>query len=624
MKTLIEAEIRRMTKELIRKQNEEGKWGFCFENSLSTDANMIILLKSLKIKEDKLINQIAKRILSKQEKSGAWKLFYDEDRGNVSLTVECYFALLYSGVVNASDANIKKAQQFIFNSGGLLQTHSLTKFMLAINGQYQWDDFFPMPIELLLIPRQFPISFWDFSSYARVHLVSMFILKNTKFVITRNSTPDLKKLLMESSKNERTVESRETRIFLELLEKGITLIHEYPQYIQQKATVKAEQYILQRIEGDGTLYSYVTSTFFMIYSLLALGYAKNHPIIIKAIQGLKSHQYKLKIGVHIQNSPSDIWDTALISYALQVAGIETQSSTIVRSSSYLLKQQHSKIGDWALTSKETLPGGWGFSESNTIHPDVDDTTASLRAISRMVDHSSSFRQAWDRGVNWTISLQNSDGGWPAFERGKSNTLLTLVPMDGAEDSAIDPSTADLTGRTLEFLGSYTQLSNENKILKKGIQWILNNQERNGSWYGRWGISYIYGTWAALTGLKAVGVKSSHDSLIKAENWLISIQNRDGGWGESCKSDTLKRYTDLGSSTPSQTAWAVDALIALNDEPTEPINKGILNLINSLHKSDWTTVYPTGAGLPNNFYIHYHSYNWIWPLLTLCHYKNKFL
>ncbi|WP_239587447.1 squalene--hopene cyclase [Bacillus pakistanensis] len=621
---LVEAEINRMTDKLIRIQKKEGTWGFCFENSPSTDAYMIILLKSLKMKEDYLINQLAKRILSKQEVNGAWKLYYDEEPGNVSLTVECYFALLYSGLVTESDANIIKAQKFIIDNGGINQTHSLTKIMLAINGQYHWDDFFPMPIELLLIPRQFPISFWDFSSYARVHLAPLLILKKYKFVMTRNSTPDLKRLLVKPTNNMRPVESSETRFFLELLDKGISLIQEYPQYIQQKAIRKAEQYIRQRIEGDGTLYSYVTSTFFMIYSLLALGYSKKHPIIIKAIQGLKNHRYNLKIGVHIQNSPSDIWDTALISHALQNAGIEAHSKTIIRTSNYLLNHQHTKLGDWSLTSKETLPGGWGFSESNTIHPDVDDTTASLRAISRMIDHSPFVRQAWDRGINWTKALQNSDGGWPAFERGKGNTLLTLVPMDGAEDAAIDPSTADLTGRTLEFLGSHTQISKENKIIKKGVQWLFNNQENNGSWYGRWGISYIYGTWAALTGLKAVGVKSSHDSLIKAENWLISIQNRDGGWGESCKSDSLKQYTALGSSTPSQTAWAVDALIAVNDTPIEPINKGIVNLIDSLHKNDWTTVYPTGAGLPNNFYIHYHSYIWIWPLLTLCHYKNKYL
>jgi sporulenol synthase len=253
-----------------------------------------------------------------------------------------------------------------------------------------------------------------------------------------------------------------------------------------------------------------------------------------------------------------------------------------------------------------------------MNPDVDDTTASLRAISYLATKDSTVLDAWNRGLQWVISMQNDDGGWAAFEKNTDKAFLAMLPYAGS-DRVIDPSSADLTGRTLEFLGNYTNLNHLDSRIQKGIQWLLEHQETDGSWYGRWGISYIYGTWAAITGMKATGVASNHPSIQKVVQWLERIQNVDGGWGESCKSDILKQYVPLGSSTPSQTAWAVDTLVSVFKEPTPSIKRGVQFLIEAGQKQDWTTTYPTGAGLPGGFYIQYHSYKYIWPLLALAHY-----
>jgi len=226
-------------------------------------------------------------------------------------------------------------------------------------------------------------------------------------------------------------------------------------------------------------------------------------------------------------------------------------------------------------------------------------------------------------LNWVLSMQNNDGGWPAFEKNSNKEMLTWLAIDGAKSAAIDPSEADLTGRALEYLGNFAGLDSRYEIIKRGSNWLISRQKKDGSWYGRWGICYIYGTWAALTGLKAAGLSSNHDAIQRGANWLQSIQNFDGGWGESCKSDQLLHYEPLGESTPSQTAWALDALIAIHPQPTAAINKGIYRLTASLQENKWTTLYPTGAGLPGSIYIHYHSYRYIWPLLTLSHYRKKY-
>lgn len=621
MKKKIESTIRNMISDLQKMQRGNGRWSFCFENGVMTDAYMIILLRTLAEDENELIGQLVDRLWKCQSREGTWKLFEDEREGNLSSTIEAYFALRFSGMVGEEDKRLLKIKRFIEKNGGFHKAHSMTKFMLAVHGQYDWKHLLPVPIEFLLLPKTFPLNFWNVSSYARGHLAPMMLLKDSRFTIKSNSIPQIQDLSL--AVNEESYSEREWRLFSKISE-GIQALAGLPSQLHQQARQFALEYMLQRVERDGTYLSYFSTTFYMIYAMLALGYKKNDPIIVKALQGLKEMACETKKGIHIQNSPSTVWDTALISHALQEAGLDANEDVIQKSVDYLLKKQHFKYGDWAIETG-VKPGGWGFSESNSIHPDVDDTTAALRAITYSAAGKPPIRQSWDRGIEWVLGMQNRDGGWPAFEKNKTKPILTSIPIDGSEAAAIDPSTPDLSGRALELLGSRAGLTTEHPQVKKGVEWLKLMQQDDGSWYGRWGVCYIYGTWAAITGMKAVGVSSSDKHIQKAKTWLESIQKKDGGWGESCYSDQEKTFVPLPFSTSSQTAWALEALICIEDKPTPSIDLGITALLELKNgaEDEASKTYPTGVGLPGNFYIHYHSYQWIWPLITLSRYKEKF-
>ncbi|MEH7223434.1 squalene--hopene cyclase [Bacillus sp. JJ1566] len=609
----------------IRKdQSSNGAWKYPFETGISTDCYMIILLRSLEINDEKLIQQLTQRILTRQEENGAWKLFYDEGDGNVSTTVEAYYALLYSGYIEKTDPKMKRAKSFIVKNGGLKNIHMFTKFMLSLTGQQKWPTSFPLPLELILLPHSFPIHFYSFSEFGRANLTPIMILSDKKYRLITKKSPNLSDL--ESKRNEDGFDfrdSQEWRSFYSTIKQAINHLIGLPTHLHQLATEQAKQYMLRRIEPDGTFLGYFSSTFLMIFALLSLAYPKNHPIIINAINGLKGMKTEIEGHTHMQYTTADVWNTSLLGYALQEAGVPSTHSMIKKANKYLLERQQFKYGDWAVQNPSGLPGGWGFADMNTIHPDVDDTTASLRSIARMVKKEPIFRQSWDRGLHWLLTMQNEDGGWPAFEKNTDSKLLSFLPIEKADYILTDPSSADVTGRALEYLGKYTNLPKDHPSVKSAIRWLYKNQENNGSWYGRWGICFIYGTWGALTGLRAVGVMPRHSSIKKAVTWLESIQNQDGGWGESCKSDSKSKYISLKTSTLTHTAWAVDALISASDYPTQAINKGIQFLISNLNRDDWTTKYPKGQGMAGDFYIHYHSYRYIFPLLALAHFKKKY-
>ncbi|OCA91861.1 squalene--hopene cyclase [Pseudobacillus wudalianchiensis] len=624
MKPKVKELTRQIVNQLKQTQTANGSWDYPFETGISSDAYMIILLRTLEINDEDLIRGLAKRIMSRQEKNGAWKLFHDEDEGNVTATVEAYYSLLYSGYYTKGDPRLQAAKKFILAKGGIEQSHLLTKIILALTGQYRWPPFFPIPIEVILLPLSFPINFYDISVFGRANIIPIMILSNKKYSKKTKRSPNLSDLFtFRSDDYFRWPENRETQKLCSMIKEEITRLIGLPHAIHSLAVQRAKRYMLDHIEPDGTLYSYFSSTFFMIFALLSLGYSKSDPVILEAINGLKGMKCLIKGHPHMQFTTATVWNTALISYALQEAGVSSSDSSIKKAGHYLAKRQQYKYGDWVFHNPQALPGGWGFSDINTMNPDVDDTTASLRALSHLVTLDPAIYQTWKKGVQWTTSMQNQDGGWPAFEKNVDKKLLNLLPIEGGRFLLTDPSSADLTGRTLEFLGNYTNLRKNHRMIERGIDWLLHHQEKDGSWYGRWGICYIYGTWAAVTGMMAAGMKPQNPAIQKSVKWLYRIQNPDGGWGESCKSDTKNTYIPLGASTLTHTAWALDALISATEKPTKEIQAGIAYLLASYTKKDWTIEYPAGQAMGGRFYIHYHSYQYIFPLLALAHYRKKF-
>ncbi|MFM1652317.1 squalene--hopene cyclase [Brevibacillus sp. B_LB10_24] len=620
MASHVDAAIDRLVSRLQKEQESDGSWRFCFETGTMTDAYAIILLRSLGLAENELISRLAERIARRQGDNGAWRLFPDEKPGNLTATVEAYFALLYAGYRRKTDGNLLAAKRFILSRGGLSNVSFMTRIMLSLTGQLPWMKHF-LPLEIMLLPPFSPVHFFDFSSYARVHIAPIMASYQQKFAVKPTNAPDLADLVTERSIAEKHVPA--WQILYDLIRRGARHVPLLPEALNTLGLQAAERFMLERVEPDGTLYSYFSTTFFMIFALLALGYPLHHPVISQAIGGIKGLACQADGFPHIQEATSTVWDTALLSYALQTAGVPASAPMIAKANAYLLSRQQRRYGDWAVRNPGVEPGGWGFSDVNTLHPDIDDTTAALRSIRRSAGSDPTYAASWKKGLDWLLSMQNRDGGWAAFAKNTDLEILRHLPIEGADAAATDPSTADLTGRTLEFLGNYAGMKAENRHIQRAVDWLLRHQQADGSWYGRWGISYIYGTWAAVTGLAAAGLPGDHPAIRKAVAWLLRIQNPDGGWGESCRSDISKKYTPLGASTPSQTAWAVDALIAGGAEPTAELERGIQYLLISLDKRDWTASYPTGAGLPGGLYIHYHSYRYIWPLLALSHYREKY-
>ncbi|MFA9556405.1 prenyltransferase/squalene oxidase repeat-containing protein [Evansella sp. AB-rgal1] len=601
----LESKLKKYQQKLISclrdEQFDDGSWNYPCENGPITDAYMIIVLTALNYQEEPFITMLANRILSTQLPNGAWKLYEDEEEGNLSATIEAYTALLFSEKRTKNHKEMKLAENFILKQGGVKAAHVSTKFMLALNGLYPWPTFFPIPLTTILLPKIFPSSFENMTSYVKVHFASVLVAAKKRFAIKNSGLPSITHLILEDKVKRRLSKQLEGSPYHKT------------NFLQRKALQRAENYILDRIEGDGTLGSYVTATVYMIYSLLAFGYDATSPLIKHAINGIKKSATEIDKEMHIQNASSTIWDTALITYALQEAGVPASDSIIRNAAEFLLKQQQQN------NESNTAKGAWSFSHNNSSHPDIDDTQVALRAIQPFTFYSKDHLQAWNKGLTWLLSMQNKDGGWSSFDKNKGKHLIANLPIPNIKDTAIDPSTADLTGRTLQFLGKYVKMNDEHPRVSNAVKWLLKNQEESGAWYGRWGVCYIYGTWAAVTGLRSVGVLNTHVAIKRAEEWLISVQNTDGGWGESCKSDVERTFVGLPISTLPQTAWALDALISINDEPSVEINRGITFLLDHVDEVS----YPTGGGLPGTFYINYHSYNTIWPLLAVSHYLDKY-
>ncbi|MED4715826.1 squalene--hopene cyclase [Bacillus badius] len=618
MKHQVYKEINSIANQFVQDQAEDGAWHYPFETGIASDCSMIILLRTLEMNdEEELIKELVERIVGKQQEDGSWKLFHDQDKGNLTSTVEAYYALLYSGYRNPKDPEIQAARRFIMVNGGATEVHMFLKILLALTGQCAWPHF-PVNIEVLLLPDSFPINLFDLSVYGRANLIPFLILANTNFRRRTPKSPDLSDLFLKRKVHFFTEEQEEdARSVIKLIKQGIKAL-KYHGNLRELTLYRAEKYMLNRIEPDGTFLNYFSSTTLMIYALLARGYSNTHPVITRAVQGLKAMTCRINGELHCQYTTASIWNTTLINYALQEAGIPYSSNMIQKANHYILSRQHLKYGDWVIHEPNLLPGGWGFADMNTIHPDIDDTTTALRAIRSLAIEQVDCRQAWDRGVNWLISMQNNDGGWAAFEKNVDKKVLNLLPLEGGKDLLIDPSTVDLTGRTLEFFGNYTHLDDHHPMVKRGIRWLLRHQNADGSWVGRWGV-YIYGTWAAVTGMIAVGVSRNHPAIQKALAWLRKIQNPDGGWGESCKSDIKNCYVPLGESTRTHTAWALDTLISAATGVTPEIENGAAFLTDKKEKK-WTAAYPKGRGMAGSFYINYHCYEYVFPLLSLAHFQ----
>jgi squalene-hopene/tetraprenyl-beta-curcumene cyclase len=517
--------------------------------------------------------------------------------------------------MESDDPQMRQAATLIRNFGGIEKARYYTRFYLALLGQISWEDISTIPVELVLVPRWSPINLYSMSAWTRAMLVPLAIVHH--FEPTRNIPLECGISELFITPDRKTVSSKD-----EWFSRGITLL----KWLQrcgilpsrEAALIAAEQWILDRTgEGCSGLGSIFPSMLQTLIALRCLGYDTRGPIYRKAEAALRNLFLDDLSGFRIQPCLSPVWDTALSIIALTESGIESRDSRLQKAVKWLAARRVKIKGDWAVHIPDVEPSGWSFEFKNPFYPDVDDTAMVMLALNAAnLSHGAIM---W-RNLEWLMDFQCRDGGWAAFDKNVQNPLLRYLPF--ADHKAIlDPSCPDITGRVLEVFGKF-RIGVGHPSVRRAIHFLRANQEKDGSWYGRWGVNYIYGTTHVLRGLRAIGIDMRKDWIQQARQWLEAHQNDDGGWGESCASYIDPAEKGRGESTASQTAWALMGLCAFPELRRASIDRGVAYLLNRQKSAgSWGENLPTGTGFPGVLYLRYDFYRKYWPLRALAIYAS---
>jgi len=600
--------LARAREALVRQQDPAGWWRGELETNVTMDAEDLLLRQFLGIRTDSQTQASARWIRSNQRDDGTWATFYGGP-GDLSTTVEAYLALRLAG--DPVDApHMRAAAAFVRHNGGLERSRVFTRIWLALFGLWRWEDLPVMPPEIMLLPPWFPLNIYDFGSWARATVVALTIVSHHRPV--RPIEVRLDELRTgRTQPARRDVTSWAGRF--QLLDDVLHRYHRRPvRSLRQLALDRAEQWIVARQEADGGWGGIQPP---WVYSMMALhlqGYPLTHPVMVAGLAGLDSFTIEDERGRRLEACQSPIWDTCLAVQALADAGVEADDPVLLRAGAWLVDQEVQVPGDWSVRRPKLAPGGWAFEFANVNYPDVDDTAEVVLALRRVaVDDGGSI----ERGLRWLDGMQCADGGWGAFDADNTRALCRELPFcDFGE--LIDPPSADVTAHAVEVLATCGRRGPE---VDRGVAWLLSAQEDDGSWFGRWGVNHVYGTGAVVPALVAAGLPPTHRALTRAVAWLEAHQNDDGGWGEDLRSYWDPSWRGRGTSTASQTAWALLALLACGRRD-EPVERAVAWLAATQQPDGtWDEPWFTGTGFPGDFSINYHLYRQIFPVMALGRY-----
>lgn len=551
---------------------------------------------------------------------GSWNIHY-EGPGDLSTTLEAYCAMRLAGE-DPNARHMARARDFILAHGGIEKARVFTKIFFALVGVYPWERCPALPPELMLLPNGFPLNIYEMSSWSRSTVVPLLILWHHKPTIEASEAFNLKDLESMGSpagngkEKTRNGQGWESVFFtadrvLKLYEKN-----RLP-WSRKKALKLAEEWILDRQDPTGEWGGIMPAMMNSVMALKCLGYPLDHPAVRKGMEAIHRFAIEDSKSLRLQSSVSPVWDTANSSLALLESGLSPEHPAIKQAADWLWSKQTRKKGDWAIKNPDAAPGGWSFEFANEFYPDTDDTLAVLTAL-KLGGSDAERPQDWYRGLQWLLSMQSTNGGWAAFDVDNDQEIWNRIPF-ADHKAMLDPPTSDLTGRVLEFLGGL-DYGTDFEPIRKAIAFLESEQEADGSWYGRWGINYLYGTWCALCGLGSVGYDMDSPRIRRAVAWLKAGQNEDGGWGEPCSSYDNPVNKDKGRSTASQTSWALMGLIGAGEVESEAVRRGVGYLLRTQNrKGSWDEKEFTGTGFPSFFYIRYHMYRDYFPLMALARY-----
>ena len=597
---------------LAKRQKPEGYWVGRLESNACMEAQWILALWFMGLEDHHLRPRLAQSLRETQRDDGSWEIYHDAPAGDINTTVEAYAALRSCGAPK-DDPALKKAHEWIMSKGGLKNIRVFTRYWLALIGEYPWKATPNLPPEVVFFPNWFPFSIYNFAQWARATLMPIAVLSARRPSRPLPANSRLDELFPEGrDKFDYSYPEKPGADFwdgfFKVTDKILHALQTYGQWtgfsLARKTAVKTSlEWIIKHQDNDG-VWGGIQPPW--IYSLMALyneGYAMDHAVLEKGVGALDDPRWRVDAGeaTWIQASTSPVWDTVLTLLAFQDAHVdERYEAEIEKAVQWVLDQQVLRKGDWSEKLPDLEPGGWAFEYKNGYYPDTDDTAVALIVLSQYKNdpkwRERGVEQAIDRGVNWLFGMQCKNGGWGAFDKDNDKNYLTKIPFcDFGE--ALDPPSVDVTAHIVEAFGKLGYRK-DNPSVARAIDYLKEEQEADGAWFGRWGVNYVYGTGAVLPALEAIGEDMSQPYIRKASDWLILHQNDDGGWGESCASYMDPEQMGRGKSTASQTAWALMALAAVGRKEDErAIADGVQFLLDGQRQGTWDEPEYTGTGFP---------------------------
>jgi squalene-hopene/tetraprenyl-beta-curcumene cyclase len=621
----IEHSIAAARSRLLSIQREDGHWCGELEGDTILESEYALVHFFLgRPLGDPRLAKVAEHLRRRQVPEGGWAI-YPGGPAEVSASVKAYFVLKLAG--DSPDApHMTRARQVIRGLGGVEACNSFTRIYLSIFGQYEWSGCPAVPPELVLLPEGFVFNIYRMSSWSRNIVVPLSIIWARKPScdvpegrgIAELRTGEERRLPRRAAANERLWVA-----FFQAIDRSLKLTERLRiRPLRERSISRAEAWIRERLEksdGLGAIFPPIINT---LIALRCLGYPADDEVFLGQLRELEKLVLEDAETLRVQPCFPPVWDTAIAMQALRESGTPEDDPSIVRAARWLLDHEAKHPGDWTRSNRSAEPGGWYFEYANEFYPDCDDTAEVLTALSKVrlpdAGEERNRREAISRGLSWLLSMQNADGGWAAFDRDCDNEILTLIPF-ADHNAMIDPSCEDVTGRTLEALRCL-DFDPESPAVRRAVGFLRDKQAPDGTWYGRWGCNYLYGTWLSLRGLAAAGTDLSAPSYRRSVEWVLDCQNEDGGWGELPLSYEEPEKKGFGPSTPSQTAWALMTLFSAGDYFSGAVARGLEYLISSQREDgSWEDESWTGTGFPKVFYLRYHLYATYFPLWALALY-----
>ncbi|MBB42845.1 MAG: squalene--hopene cyclase [Rhodospirillaceae bacterium] len=620
---LLDKVITEVVEALVADQKSDGHWVYELEADATIPSEYILLNHYLNEVDNDLEQKIARYLRAAQGKHGGWPLFHDGDF-DISASVKAYFALKLVGD-NPTEPHMLRACEAILENGGAAEANVFTRITLALFGEVPWHACPLIRAEILLAPERSPLNILDKVSYwSRTVMVPLLILQTLKPTGKNPNNINIQELFVTPPDKEKNWLKNPTghwigdlMIAVDRFARILTPV--MPKSAQSIAIEKALMFVKERLNGEDGLGGIFPAMANTLMAFDAVGYAKEHPDYVLARRAIDRLVVEKSDVAYCQPCLSPVWDTALATHALLEVGHSGEDPVILRAGEWLLDRQIlNTAGDWVTNRKNVRPGGWAFQYKNDHYPDVDDTAVVVAALDRVGNEK--WLRSIRRGAEWICGMQGARGGWGAFDADNEYYWLEHIPF-ADHGALLDPATADVSARCISMLAQLGFEKNDLSV-SKGIDYLKTEQEEDGTWFGRWGTNYIYGTWSVLCALNAAGEDMKAPYVLRAVNWLKRNQRNDGGWGEDCATYCEARRGESKASTPSQTAWALLALMAAGEAECVEVRKGVDWLLKAPRNgASWDEEFFNAVGFPRVFYLRYHGYSRYFPLWALARYRN---